>query len=182
MDIDSDGFQVVIDIITDVVKNKKLLFLITTKDKEEKYSLLVHFVHFYLVSGFIGSMNYKLEKRNKTKDEAIRETAEFVYNTLKYQVVKYIGVFNIMYKFYLSRQRNIPFDEVVGIDRLLTKLEYNALTENGRIASDYGVPANIVAYYEDTLNPNKIRAGFDNYESFIFDKIENIIKNKPSNQ
>jgi hypothetical protein len=55
------------------------------------------------------------------------------------------------------------------------KLEYNAVTEEGRIASDYGVPANIVQYYEDAVNSTKIKANFDTYETSIFNKIDGII-------
>ncbi|GAA4341175.1 hypothetical protein GCM10023149_53220 [Mucilaginibacter gynuensis] len=176
MDIDSDGFQVVIDVLFPVIKNQKLIFLIERKDKNNRYSILTHFVHFYLDGGFIGSMNFKLKTKGKTKDEAIKETAEFVYNTLKYQVVKYLGVFNIMYKLYQSKQQQVEMDQITGIDRLLTKLEYNALSENGRIASDYGVPSNVVEYYENLEQGSQIRASFDNYENSIFDKIEKIVK------
>lgn len=170
-DIDNDGFQIVLNVLLPIIKNQKLLFLIERKDRNETYSVLTHFVHFYLTGGFIGSMLFKLEQ-GKTKDEAIRETAEFIYNTLKYQVVKYLGVFNIMYRFYQSQNRNIALDDVAGIDSLLMKLEYNAVTEKGRIASDYGVPNSIVSYYEQEGSGN---SSFDAYEQVIFNKIENII-------
>lgn len=180
LDIDSNGFQVVLNVILPIVKNQKLRNIIERKDRNERYSILTHFVHFYLDGGFIGSMNYKLKSQGKTKDEAVKETAEFVYNTLKYQVVKYLGVFNIMYKFYISKSRQIPIEDVNGIDRLLTKLEYNALTENGRIASDYGVPSNIVDYYENIDKQDQIRARFDYYEKTIFEKVDAIVR-KPLN-
>jgi hypothetical protein len=94
---------------------------------------------------------------------------------LKYQVVKYLGVFNIMYKFYLSQETSIAIKDITGIDKLLVKLEYNALTEKGRIASDFGVPSNIVEYYESDNNSASIRQGFDTYELEIFKKIDHII-------
>lgn len=181
LDIDSNGFQVVINVLLPIIKNKKLEDLITRLDRNERYSILTHFVHFYLDGGFIGSMNYKLTSQQKTKDEAVKETAEFVYNTLKYQVVKYVGVFNIMYRFFISKTAGVPFDEVPGLDRLLTKLEYNALSEKGRIASDYGVPSSIIDFYENEENQDAqsiIKKGFDLYEEYIFQKIESII-NKP---
>jgi len=174
MDIDYDEFETILKVIKPIVKNDKVKFFIERKDKNGKFSILTHLVHFYLQGGFIGSMRYKLAQ-GENIDEAIKETADFIYNILKYQVVKYLGVFNIMYKFYLTQQYNKLFEEVVGIDRLLTKLEYNALTENGRIASDYGVPSNIVSYYEDKTNAARIKQGFDSYEAPIFDKVENII-------
>ena len=36
----------------------------------------------------------------------MRETAELIYNTFKYQLVKYLGVFNLMYKYYISKIEN----------------------------------------------------------------------------
>jgi hypothetical protein len=99
-----------------------------------------------------------------------------VYNILKYQVVKYLGVFNVMYKLSQSQKTSQKFEEVSGIDRLLTKLEYNALTQNGRIASDFGVPSSIVDYYESTDNAENIKSQFDSYEKNIFEKVEKIIK------
>ena len=173
LDIDNDGFQVVMNVLTPIIKNQKLLNLIERKDRNDRYSILTHFVHFYLIGGFIGSMQYKLDFQGKSKDEAIKETAEFVYSTLKYQVVKYLGVFNIMYKFHQSQKRNIDMNDVAGIDRLLMKLEYNALTEQGRIASDYGVHGTIVNYYEQD---RKVNFEFDSYEQTIFNKIDSIIK------
>lgn len=174
MDIDNGGFQVVLGTIESVVKNQKLKFLIQESDRNNEYSLLTHFVHFYLKDGFKGSVQYKISQ-GEPVDKAISKTAEFVYNTLKYQVVKYLGVFNIMYKFYISQQTGQPIDEVNGLDKLLTKLEYNAFTEKGRIASDFGVPSSIIDYYESEDNADEIKKSFDNYELNIFKKVERII-------
>ncbi|RUA14718.1 MAG: hypothetical protein DSY83_08890 [Flavobacteriia bacterium] len=52
---------------------------------------------------------------------------------------------------------------------------HNALTENGRIASDYGVPSNVLEFYENTDKAKDIKENFDNYEMKIFDRIETII-------
>ncbi len=174
MDIDNDGFQTILKVIFPIVKNKKLIFLITETDKNGQFSILTHLLHFYLVGGFMSSVTFKIAQ-GKTVDKSISETAEFVYNTLKYQVVKYLGVFNIMFRFIQSQQNNISFEDVTGIDRLLLKLEYNALTENGRIASDYGVPSSVLEFYENTDKAKDIKANFDNYEMKIFDRIETII-------
>ncbi|MCT4011804.1 DEAD/DEAH box helicase family protein [Elizabethkingia anophelis] len=175
MDIDYDGFQTILKVIRPIVKNSKLQFLIDYKGTNE-YSTLTHLTHFYLEDGFLGSVRYKMN--TMSVDKAISETAEFVYNTLKYQVVKYLGVFNIMYRFIQSQKTKKPFDEVAGIDKLLVKLEYNALTDNGRIASDFGVPSNVLDYYEsdDNRRKSEIKSKFDNYEKSIFDKVEKIIK------
>jgi len=174
LDIDYDGFQVILKVIHPIVKNQKLKFLIDYKGLNGEYSTLTHLLHFYLTGGFIGSIKYKISQ-NMRIDKAISDTAEFVYNILKYQVVKYLGVFNIMYRFTQAQENNKTFDEITGIDRLLVKLEYNALTEFGRIASDYGVPSNVVEYYESPESANQIKANFDNYELVIFNRIEKII-------
>lgn len=174
MDIDNDGFQTILNAIYPIVKSEKLKFLITEKDRNGQYSILTHLLHFYLVGGFMSSVTFKMEQ-GKTIDKSISETAEFVYNTLKYQVVKYLGVFNIMFRFIQAQENNKSFEDVTGIDKLLVKLEYNALTEYGRIASDYGVPSSVVEYYENKDKSNDIKANFDNYELKIFDRIERII-------
>ncbi|MDD5572008.1 MAG: hypothetical protein PHD97_12735, partial [Bacteroidales bacterium] len=115
----------------------------------------------------------------ETIDNAVKITAKFVYNTLKYQTVKYLGVFNLMYKFYNSKKDNLDFKDVPGIEKLLLKFEYNALTDEGRIASDYGVPSSVVDYYEYPARQIEIKSNFDNFELKSFDKIEKIIyKNK----
>lgn len=174
MIIDYDGFQVILNTILPIIKNQKLRFLIEHKPNGDGYSTLTHLVHFYLRGGFKGSMDYKI-KNGKSIDAAIRETSDFVYNLLKYQLVKYLGVFNVMYKYHLSEKNSKTFDEIIGIDKLLAKLEYNALTPEGRIASDYGVPSNIVEYYENPESASKIKARFDNYENVIFNQIDKII-------
>lgn len=181
MDIDNDGFQIILSTIKSVVKNKKLKFLIEERDKNNQYSLLTHFVHFYLVDGFKGSVQYKINQ-GEPVDKAISKTAEFVYNTLKYQVVKYLGVFNIMYKFYISQRTKQPIDEISGLDSLLTKLEYNAFTDKGRIASDFGVPSSVIDYYENEERAAEIKNSFDKYELHIFNKVEKIINEGNINQ
>lgn len=177
MDIDYDGFQTVLNIIEPFVLNQKTRFLIEYKGVNGDYSTLTNLVHYYLTGGFAGSVRYKLNQ-GKSVDDAISETSEFVYNILKYQVVKYLGVFNVMYKLSQSQRTSQKFEEISGIDRLLTKLEYNALTENGRIASDFGVPSSIVDYYESTDNAENIKSQFDIYEKNIFEKVEKIMKKK----
>lgn len=174
--IDRDGFQVVLKVLEPIILNQNLKFLIETKDRNERYSILTHLVQNYLEEGFMGSVRYKMDERKMQVDQAIRETSKFVYNTLKYQVVKYLGVFNVMYKLSHSKRKGDRFEEDMGIDRLLTKLEYNALTEYGRIASDYGVPSSVVDYYENSNNAEGIKAQFDNYEMSIFEKVEKIIR------
>ena len=83
-----------------------------------------------------------------------------------------------MYRYILATERNIKIDDVIGIERLLAKMEYNALTENGRIASDYGVPFAIVEYFEhadDITKQSRFKQTFDSYERGVFNKIKMII-------
>ena len=174
LDIDYDGFQIVLDALYPIIKNQDLKFLVEYKGKRGEYSMLINLVHFYLEGGFKGSIRYHLGA-GKTIDEAIKITAKFVYNTLKYQTVKYLGVFNLMYKFYISIKHNLNFDDVTGLDKLLLKFEYNALTDEGRIASDYGVPSSILDYYENIDRQAGIKSAFDNYELKSFEKVEKII-------
>lgn len=178
MKVDQDGFQVVLNILKSIVKNEKLKFLINTLDQSSKYSLLTHLINYYFKDGFIGGVKYKMNGDKKSADEAISQTSEFVYNTLRYHAVKYLGVFNLMYKFYISKQKKISIEEVSGLDKLLVKLEYNAVSEKGKVASDFGVPSSIIEFYENEENPdeaNVLKNNFDEYERAMFQKVEKVI-------
>lgn len=168
--IDYNGFETIIPIVLPFVKNEKLRWLMTTKQTGKTNKLLTVMVWSFFRSGFKEMVN----QNTKSIDQAVKETAEFVYNTLKYHVVKYFGIFNLMYKYYISKTNNTPIDDVVGIDGILMKMEYNAISEKGRIASDYGVPQKIIEYYEADEDPNKI-IGLDNYEKEILDKVGKLL-------
>ena len=116
---------------------------------------------------------------NNTYDVAIRHSADFVYNILKYHVVKYLGVFDLMYKYINAQASNCNMDDIPGIDRLLSKLEYNAFSEKGRIASDYGVSKNLLDYYEcietNEIRANELKNSFDEYEKNLYNKVEGIM-------
>ena len=175
--IDFVGFDLILDIIKNIVISNDLKFLIREKKatKNNKFSKSEHYpltyvLNAYLNSGFKGLVDYKIEKQNLIVDKAIQESSKFVYNTLKYQLVKYLGVFNILYKYIRSKKENK--EDVPGIDKLLSKLEHNAFTKLGKLASDYGVPYQIVNYY-DTLEINpqiarQIKEKFDGYEKKAF--------------
>lgn len=175
MDVHYDGFQVVLNVIEPIIKNQNLKFLIEYKGKKGEHSMLTNLIHFYLVGGFKGSIAYNVRQGDDI-DKAISKTSKFVYNTLKYQVVKYLGVFNLMYKYVESQKKSIHLSEINGIDKLLMKFEYNALTSEGRIASDYGVPSSILKFYETPESRNEIKKGFDNFENEIFSRIDGMIK------
>ena len=46
-------------------------------------------------------VDYYTTRRNppKTKDEAIRTVADFVYNVFKYHLVKYLGLFDVFFRY-----------------------------------------------------------------------------------
>ena len=145
--------------------------------QDNKY--LTALLYTYLSQGFRGMVDYGCTHQGKSIDDAVRDTAKFVYNTLKYQVVKYFGAFNLMYKYHVSLKNGISIQEVSGIDALLLRLEYNANTEKGRLASDYGVPQRIIDYYDadNEQAAKKIYNDFDTYEKAIFRNISLIINN-----
>lgn len=173
--IEWDGLQVILDCIHPIVNTQLAVFIDQkTNQGTGEHSILVPMLYNYLEEGFKGLVIFKREKRGESIDEATRNTARFVFNTAKYQLVKYLGVFNVMYKFYRSRSEGIEFEEISGIDRLLTKLEYNALTVLGRKASDYGVPTRVLQYYESEKS-SKIKSSFDKFEEKSFDIVEGII-------
>lgn len=181
--IDFVGFNLIIELLLPIVKNQDLKNLIERKKYSEldnrEYSILTFLLYFYLRDGFKGLVDFKINKQKNPVDQAIRESSKFVYNTLKYQLVKYLGVFNILYKFIHSKKENK--ENVAGIDKLLSKLEHNAFTKVGKIASDYGVPYQIVEYYdrleENPMEARQIREKFDSYEQLTFTNFEKILNN-----
>ncbi len=180
--IDFDGFNIFINSIIPIVTNKKLLGLMqnTAPTKEGKvYPILVYMLSTYLSSGFYGCVQYYINKKNQEYDQAIQNAADFIYNILKFHLVKYLGIFNLIFKYFKSIKLHCDIDEVIGFDKLLSKLEYNANTNSGKIASDFGVPENIVKYIESMDNPviaRKIKEQFDKYEENILEKVLPLIR------
>lgn len=186
LSIDYNGFKVVLSVLKPIVKNEELKFFINHESVVRRgpntgssFPTLVYMLSAYLDNGFIGNVEYNLKRtqpngKKFTIDEAIRHSSKFIFNTLKYQLVKYLGVFNLMYKFQQSLALKKPIDEIVCIDRLLLKLEYNATSSKGRLASDYGVPSKIVEYYENDEDES-IKRKFDSYEKVKFKNLEKIL-------
>jgi hypothetical protein len=200
------GFQVVLETMKKFIPdNSNLYFLIDRKYRDKELfeaSVITASLQSYLYEGYMGVYNYnyqrlrdkavkkdellKAEGKNNDLDkaligavnEAMRLTSTLIFNTFKYQLVKYLGVFNLMYKFKMSQLSGKSFDEQVGIEKLLIKLEYNAFTQEGRMASDYGVPQKIVDYYDSELGQARTRImnSFDDYEKQVFQKIKRIIE------
>lgn len=168
-------------IILPIVKSKDLRHMIEYKGKDGdwKHSLLTYVVAAYLDKGFNGLVEYNVKKRAMSLDDAINGASNFVYNLLKYHLVKYLGAFNLIYKYHIAKIEGISEADVLGFDRLLSKFEYNAFSDKGRLASDYGSTHNIIEYYEHIDdNPNeaaKIRKRFDNFEEKLFNNLEKVL-------
>ena len=172
---DLETFQLIFDLLLPVIKNRNLKNMIDNKGIHP-YSYLVYKINSYLSNGLHGLIEYSYRKTGKY-DSAVSDSTNFVFNILKYHVVKYLGIFNLMFKYFVAKQNNKKIDEVIGIDRLLTKLEHNAISNIGIRVNDYGVPEKIVKYFEtkesNISRAKAIRKSFDDYEQDIF---ENVIK------
>ncbi|WP_290897453.1 hypothetical protein, partial [Eubacterium sp.] len=169
MQISWNGFQEIINILKPIIRDAKLLELVNATCRDRNYSLITAKVHFYLSGGFFGLLQYNAQ--GTIYDNAMRNTADMVYNVFKYQLVKYLGIFNLIYQHVIAHKEGISMDEVSGITTLLQKLEYNAFSSKALILSDYGVPFRLVEYFDD---PNG-RKHFDSYEQYIDNKISHII-------
>lgn len=185
--IDFDGLQVVIDVITPIVLDKNFIFLLEKAEIldhesgemiERDYSRIIYSLYYYLKDGFKGLFNYRVDTLHENVNTAMRKASELVYNTFKYQLVKYLGVFNTMYKYRISVLRNDEVDNIPGLDRLLTKLEYNAFSDQAKIASDYGVPQRIIDYYDGGTEARKqrIMSLFDPFEKRVFENTRKLFE------
>ena len=174
MNLNWNGFEAILKIIEHIIpKNNKLYPLIENKTKTG-YSILTVKLSNYIEGGYYRLLQYQLENKNINIDAAIRDTGDFVYNTLKYQLVKYLGVFDLMYRYVRAIKNGLEQDNVIGINKLLQILEYNALSDKARLVSDYGAPFNVIKSYEE--NMDNVNNDFDDYEKYMKNKIDNLIK------
>ncbi len=167
-DISWNGFQLVINTLLPIIKNAKLKFLMTKNCENVNYSVLIPMVSNYLKDGFLGTLRYNL-KKEKDIDIAMRKSADLIYNVFKYQLVKYLGIFDLMYRCVKFNKFGKNFNNEICLSRLIKKLEYSVVTKNGQILNDYGVPYNLLSYYEK--GDFSIKKNFDNYENYIDKKI-----------
>jgi len=115
----------------------------------------------------------------------VRHSTQFVYNTLKYQVVKYLGLFNLIYKEMICQREGRNLEDVAGIDGLLVKFEYNADTLLGRQVSDLGAALKVVKYFDsinDQQASSRILQEMDAYELENKEAIEQIINERGQNE
>lgn len=169
--INWDGLQTVLNIIAPIVSNGKLKFMITHKfiaKSGKQYSLLVILLQAYLDNGFMGMVEHQIKNKGMNMDRAMRYVADTVYNTFKYQLVKYFGTFDILYRFVQSKERQCDMEDVKSISFLLQKLEYNATNERAKKVSDYGVPFKIIKKYEDP----SVQVEYDPYEKYVDNQVK----------
>lgn len=169
MQISWNGFQEIINILKPIIKDAKLAELSDATCKDSDFSLITAKVHYYLKGGFFELLQYNT--KGTRYDDAMRNTADLVYNVFKYQLVKYLGIFNLIYQHIMAKNEGKPLEEISGITTLLQKLEYNAFSSKALILSDYGVPFKLVDYYNEPSG----RKSFDSYERYIDEKITHII-------
>jgi len=177
--IDWLGFQIILDVIEPIVTEAKLKEPLAYKVGEAQYSLLTILVASYLSGGFTGMIDYYVKKPKSplNKDEAVRKVADFVYNIFKYHLVKYLGVFDVLYRYHRSQVTSVDMDDLPGLGSLLQKLEYNAITPLARKISDYGVPFKLIKHY-DVEHPSDDKEDFDSYERYVDTQISaNILHN-----
>lgn len=170
-----NGFQLVMNVVLPIVKEEKLKSLINLKIGEQQvYSLVTVLLQYYLRGGFLSMVDYYTSRQHSpmTTDVAIRTVADYVYNVFKYHLVKYLGIFDVFYRYRVSVLKNKNMDDVPGLGLLLQKLEYNALNPKARRLSDFGVPFNIVKYYDDGATAIK---DFDDYEEYIDDSVQSLL-------
>ena len=174
--ISKAGIEVIFEKIKSIVPaDGELLSLIERRREGSAYCTLTNMVAVFLKNGFVGAVNFYSQSHDI--DESVRRSAKFVFNILRYQVVKYIGVFNLCYKYFLADEQGIVMDEVAGLDSIMMKMEYNASTILGRKASDAGASFRVIDYYDKLSKDPKTTAygTLDQYEKSNADKIREIV-------
>lgn len=168
------GFEAILKIIGPIIPQNSKLHALIEKKIQLGYSILTVKLSNYIDGGYYNLLHYRLNNSKMGIDEAIRDTGDFVYNILKYQLVKYLGVFDLMYRYIRTMKNGLELDKVIGINKLLQILEYNALSDKARLVSDYGAPFNVIKSYED--NADDSQNNLDEYELYIKNKIDILLK------
>lgn len=177
------GLELICQAIRPIIKDDNLRFYVENGVSNRNNCYLVDMISAFVSRGFSGSANYYIKKEGEV-NKGIRKAANFVFTILRYQVVKYLGLFNLLYKQYLAHTLTKKVDEVPGIEALLLRLEYNADTPLGRRASDIGASFNVVRYYDTLANyPNNLQLvnesyrKLDSFERYNVEKLNVILSN-----
>lgn len=165
------GFDFLLKTMSDCVADKRLKFMIG-KESTNGYCALTWIVNAYLESGFMGILNYNVKNGRKSYDTNVRETANLVFNTFKYQLAKYLGVFDLLLKYRVGGAELYKETTILGL--VTKKLEYGYAKDIARQANDFGVPFKVLQYFE--TGDEDIKNKFDEYEAAIYENVINIIK------
>ena len=175
------GLELICQTIRPIIKNDNLRYYVENGNDQPGNCYLVGMISAFISKGFSGSVNYYIKKEEDV-DKGVRKAANFVFNMLRYQVVKYFGLFNLLYKQFESIRKGVNVDEVNGIEALLLRLEYSADTRLGRQVSDIGASFNVVKYYDiKEKNPDNSEIvgeyynQLDDYEKYNITKINQIL-------
>lgn len=167
--IEKQGFEIMISILRNMqIKDKQLVHLFGVFE-QTGISRLFYALTTYIRDGFNGTLEFNL--RNKNIDAAMRQTSRYVFNTFKYSLVKYLTLFDLMYRHFIACATDENAEDINGLQPLIFKLEYNAKTERGIVASDYGVPNNVIKYFDNELGIDRL----DAYEQNFIAKIEKLL-------
>lgn len=175
------GLELICQSIRSIIRNDKLRFYAENGDGVSGNCYLTAMISAFLSRGFAGSANYYINKE-KDVDKGIRSAANFVFIILRYQVVKYFGLFNLLYKHFKASKNRTNIEEINGIEALLLRLEYSADTRLGRRVSDIGASFKVVEYYDaKEKNPDNqalvtaLYNRLDDFEKYNVSKIEQIL-------
>lgn len=171
-----DQIDNLIELIDRVIdKEEKLHKFLNKKEVENKegikgnHYVISYILRNYIYNGYFGLLKYDLETKGYEIDRAIRNVSKIVFNIFRYELVKYVGIIDLIYRTIISKKSGESIDEVQGFSRILSYLEYGAFTEKGRKISDFGVPYNVVRYIEQSTRK------LDEYESVIYEEIKYIL-------
>ena len=128
------GLELICQTIRPIIKNDNLRYYVENGNDQPGNCYLVGMISAFISKGFSGSVNYYIRKEEDV-DKGVRKAANFVFNMLRYQVVKYFGLFNLPYKQFESIRKGVNVDEVNDIEALLLRLEYSA--DNSEIVGEY---------------------------------------------
>lgn len=149
---------------------KKIDFFLNKKARDG-HTLLSTFISLYLGKSFKEQISYLITNNNQDIDKAINNAANFTFNILKYIIPKYIGLFNLIFKYIESKNQEKPIEEIIGFDRFVSRLEYGgAISEKGQMAFDYGCSFNVLNKIEN----NNSKISLDDYEKKQFEEINNL--------
>lgn len=168
-----DGFDVICHLLVDFVDEGALKSLMSQLISNGSHHLLTYKVDLYFDKGLMGMIENEKTYYKKSTDSAIREASKTIFSTFRYQLTKYLGLFDLLYRYSISKEKGINIDDVLGLSILIQLLEYGSLVDKAKKVNDYGVPYLIVKYYE-TEDPTIVK-DFDAYEIKVFKQIKEIL-------